>query len=33
MDDDTHSAYVIGYLLTTISGFTIGILSGWALWG
>ncbi len=32
MDDD-KSAFVIAYLLTGGSGFVMGLLTGWLVWG
>jgi hypothetical protein len=31
--DDDKSAYVIAYLGTAFSGFLMGILLGWLMWG
>ncbi len=31
--EDNRSAYVIAYMLTSFSGFLVGLLLGWLIWG
>lgn len=33
VQDDNHSAYVIAYMFTSFSGFLMGLLLGWIIWG
>lgn len=33
MDDNSNSAFIIAYMATSFSGFIIGLLLGWVIWG
>lgn len=33
MDEENKSAFIIAFLMTSFSGFLIGLLVGWAIWG